>query len=652
MRRSEAVSETRHFANLIINSVEEWQDHVAERPCPAFAAILLVATCHAVGSLTFTIASTACWLMLQFMVDFRPSCCRTWGYMAFAFTAFAAFMGSDASSRHHTPLFFPTHPPSFNISLHESDRLPPSAVHWPVLLLPSGSYAKLNVSAVDGSGNPRLLPTTFFLGPDDNHPWISEVGAATKPAGAAASTTAAPAVGGESFAASSRRRLRGFAMRGGFGGARIGGFTRGTGSFSSPHRGSSLFGSHRPISGTPIAHGVPVAHGVPLAHGYLPHTGFAGSAGSRMGLLSRPMMYHPPVMHDMVTGLAIAHVLRNAGGAHYHHASGLAAPVGGSAPAAVGAAGSASAFYFGAAAYARGTSVDLASAWTRTHSEHGCSSREACGLVSKHTLPATYDRYVLVSAPIRTPTHTRAGGHWPLVLIVHNLTIATAKPTSSAGSSAAALIGLERGFRGSHPPPEGGDVIARGMRRTADWILILLVAVALLGLTSSDGRSDVLRWNVRRGVIAPRGDAGNIRAPTIGAFAGRCGYSGVGVESPTEAPASGRDMPAVAADGEIVTRGTRVQTQWRQEDGGNGEWYAGTVTALRARNGGEMDAKVEYDDGEEWFGSLRRVYVLRDDEDEDEEQVDASQLPIATSVPIAGHGHGGGAPVAVGRRVR
>ena len=50
MRRSEAVSETRHFANLIINSVEEWQDHVAERPCPAFAAILLVATCHAVNS--------------------------------------------------------------------------------------------------------------------------------------------------------------------------------------------------------------------------------------------------------------------------------------------------------------------------------------------------------------------------------------------------------------------------------------------------------------------------------------------------------------------------------------------------------------------------------------------------------------------------
>ena len=179
--------------------------------------------------------------MLQLMVDFRPSCCRTWGYMAFAFTAFAAFMGSDASSRHHTPLFFPTHPPSFNISLHESDRLPPSAVHWPVLLLPSGSYAKLNVSAVDGSGNPRLLPTTFFLGPDDNHPWISEVGAATKPAGAATSTTAAPAAGGESFAASSRRRLRGFAMRGGFGGARIGGFTRGTGSFSSPHRGSITY---------------------------------------------------------------------------------------------------------------------------------------------------------------------------------------------------------------------------------------------------------------------------------------------------------------------------------------------------------------------------------------------------------------------------
>ena len=89
-----------------------------------------------------------------------------------------------------------------------------------------------------------------------------------------------------------------------------------------------------------------------------------------------------------------------------------------------------------------------------------------------------------------------------------------------------------------------------------------------------------------------------------------------------------------------LCRGTRVQTQWLREEGGDGRWYAGVVVALYP---GGARATVEYDDGELWTGSLGRVYTLRGDEDEDEE--------AAQGVPMAQGSAVRGVPMAVGRRV-
>ena len=87
-------------------------------------------------------------------------------------------------------------------------------------------------------------------------------------------------------------------------------------------------------------------------------------------------------------------------------------------------------------------------------------------------------------------------------------------------------------------------------------------------------------------------------------------------------PRSQRDeenggQPAIAADGELVARGDRVQTQWRREEGGNGEWFAGTIAWLQPSRDGGMIARIEYDDGEAWTGNLRYVYVLRGEQEDE-----------------------------------
>ena len=119
------------------------------------------------------------------------------------------------------------------------------------------------------------------------------------------------------------------------------------------------------------------------------------------------------------------------------------------------------------------------------------------------------------------------------------------------------------------------------------------------------------------------------------------GRSGGG--APTSSRGGG-GASAIAADGEFVHVGSLVQTQFRVADGGDDEWYAGAIVDLvPARN----EATVEYDDGEQWTGSLSRIYTLR--EDDYEAALTSSLPPVATAVPIGSSV--GGLPTAVGRRV-
>ena len=150
----------------------------------------------------------------------------------------------------------------------------------------------------------------------------------------------------------------------------------------------------------------------------------------------------------------------------------------------------------------------------------------------------------------------------------------------------------------------------RQLHKFADLLIYLLGAAALLGL--AERTEGPLRWNPRDQVINPR----------------------------SQRDEENGGQPAIAADGELVARGDRVQTQWRREEGGNGEWFAGTIAWLQPSRDGGMIARIEYDDGEAWTGNLRYVYVLRG-EQEDEEAAAASPLPVATAVPVGGGGDGG-----------
>ena len=67
-----------------------------------------------------------------------------------------------------------------------------------------------------------------------------------------------------------------------------------------------------------------------------------------------------------------------------------------------------------------------------------------------------------------------------------------------------------------------------------------------------------------------------------------------------------REPQAWAADGKPLYVGTRVQTQWTREEGGDDRWYAGSVSAVLASG----EVTIKYDDGDEWTGSAMDVRLL------------------------------------------
>jgi len=68
-------------------------------------------------------------------------------------------------------------------------------------------------------------------------------------------------------------------------------------------------------------------------------------------------------------------------------------------------------------------------------------------------------------------------------------------------------------------------------------------------------------------------------------------------------------LTALCADG-AVANGTRVNTRLTEEEGGNGEWYEGTIVKLW-KNG---DCEILYDDGDRWTGSVKQAYLWKTDD--------------------------------------
>ena len=80
--------------------------------------------------------------------------------------------------------------------------------------------------------------------------------------------------------------------------------------------------------------------------------------------------------------------------------------------------------------------------------------------------------------------------------------------------------------------------------------------------------------------------------------------------SPCRAKALHSKTPTstASADGTPLYVGTRVQTQWTREEGGDDRWYAGRVVAMLASG----EVTIKYDDGDNWTGMGVDVHLLDD----------------------------------------
>ena len=65
-------------------------------------------------------------------------------------------------------------------------------------------------------------------------------------------------------------------------------------------------------------------------------------------------------------------------------------------------------------------------------------------------------------------------------------------------------------------------------------------------------------------------------------------------------------MSTASADGTSLYVGTRVQTQWTREEGGDDRWCAGSVSAVLASG----EVTIKYDDGDRWTGRGVDVHLL------------------------------------------
>merc|ERR1712048_355661 len=75
--------------------------------------------------------------------------------------------------------------------------------------------------------------------------------------------------------------------------------------------------------------------------------------------------------------------------------------------------------------------------------------------------------------------------------------------------------------------------------------------------------------------------------------------------SPVGGGGKGEAHQVQCANGLIQT-GSRVQTQYTRAEGGDDQWYSGTIVKVFANN----HAKIKYDDGDKWEGPTQHIYLL------------------------------------------
>jgi len=140
-------------------------------------------------------------------------------------------------------------------------------------------------------------------------------------------------------------------------------------------------------------------------------------------------------------------------------------------------------------------------------------------------------------------------------------------------------------------------------------------AVTELGLVSISGHSQTHAY---RHVQAHAG------ASTVAG----CAAAGAVATARQVYPSCRGNQPAISADGEILTVGRRVQTQWTADFAGDGSWFAGSVLTLHT----DGHATIIYDDGQEWKARLDQIYVMQGEgEEQAHEELPPAMLPVPTS---------------------
>jgi len=96
--------------------------------------------------------------------------------------------------------------------------------------------------------------------------------------------------------------------------------------------------------------------------------------------------------------------------------------------------------------------------------------------------------------------------------------------------------------------------------------------------------------------------------------------------SPVGGGGKGVATEAQCANG-ILGVGSRVQTQYTRDEGGDDRWYSGTITKVFANN----RASIRYDDGDKWTGETMYIHLLQP-----RSGPGPSQPPMQQGVPLAG----------------
>ena len=201
----------RRTASHLTGAAEAWADTCQDRPGPVCATICMgmipVCAYPAMGAALLL----SIWAWVQIMNSFRPSCCRATGLVAmtmislgtalgpsplpplrsFPFVAFETCQNASAPSTFFaravdselpgTPCpVTPAPTPEIQLALGPAD-LTADATYRPVLLLPTGAYARLSLLVEDHRGSPLVPRTILELGPDDSLPLTSRAHNAASP---------------------------------------------------------------------------------------------------------------------------------------------------------------------------------------------------------------------------------------------------------------------------------------------------------------------------------------------------------------------------------------------------------------------------------------------------------------------------------------